>query len=64
MKWLHIILYVSVLVLLGVGIACMMEKTFENMEKTSGYFKQIARDLTKIYEIRSEMYEYIKKTKS
>jgi len=52
------------MVLLGTGIAFMIEKTFENMEKTSGYFKQIARDLTKIYEIRSEMYEYIKKTKS
>jgi len=64
MNWLPAILYLSAMVLLGTGIAFMIEKTFENMEKTSGYFKQIARDLTKIYEIRSEMYEYIKKTKS
>ena len=58
MNWLHIILYVSALILLGGGFAFMMEKTFENMEKTSGYFKQIARDLTRIYEIRREIWMF------
>lgn len=64
MNWLPVTLYLLALILLGGGFAFMMEKTFENMEKTSECFKQIARDLTKIYEIRSEVYEHIKNSKS
>lgn len=54
MNWLPAILIMGAAVLLGTGIAFMIEKTFENMGKTSECFKQIARDLTKIYEIMSE----------
>lgn len=52
--WLFAILVITIATLVGVIIAFLVHKTFENMEKTSGYFEQIAKDLIRVNELIQE----------
>jgi len=54
MNWILAILIIGAAVFIGTAIAFLVHKTFENMEKTSEYFEQIAKDLTRINELIQE----------
>ena len=59
MNWWLALLIIGIVVCVGVAIAFLVHKTFENMEKTSDCFEQIAKDLIKINELVQEAEELL-----
>jgi len=52
--WLFAIVIIGIATLIGIVIAFLIHKTFENMEKTSKCFEQTAKDLIRIGELIQE----------